>query len=81
MPVLRRFPSQFDVEVTEYLIWRGIEVDLDTRRLLRKTLELSGELRTVGGLKRGIGIGPFQKYIPRPVVLTGRNPVFAVPLT
>ena len=54
VPVLRRFPSHFDVEVTEYLIWRGIEVDLDTRRLLRKTLELSGELRTVGGLARAL---------------------------
>lgn len=54
VPVLRRFPSQFDLEVTEYLIWRGIDVDLDTRRLLRKTLELSGELRTVGGLARAL---------------------------
>jgi len=52
--VLRRFPSQFDVEVTDYLAWRGIEVDLDTRRLLRKTLELSGDLRTVSGLARGL---------------------------
>lgn len=52
--VLRRFPSQFDVEVTDYLVWRGIDVDLDTRRLLRKTFELSGELRTVGGLARGL---------------------------
>ena len=54
VPVLRRFPSQFAIEVTEYLIWRGIEVDLDTRRLLRKTLELSEELRTVSGLARGL---------------------------
>ncbi len=29
-------------------------MDLDTRRLLRKTLELSGELRTVSGLSRGL---------------------------
>ncbi len=54
VPVLRRFPSQFAVEVTDYLIWRGVEVDLDTRRLLRKALELSGELRTVGGLARAL---------------------------
>lgn len=52
--ILRRFPAQFDVEVTDYLVWRGIEVDLDTRRLLRKTLDLSGELRTVSGLARGL---------------------------
>jgi len=29
-------------------------VDLDTRRLIRKTLELSGELRTVSGLARAL---------------------------
>ncbi len=52
--VLRRVPSQLGVEVTEYLLWRGIEVDIDTRRLLRKTLELSGELRTVSGLARAL---------------------------
>ncbi|NNM03843.1 MAG: hypothetical protein HKO65_01970 [Gemmatimonadetes bacterium] len=52
--VLRRFPSQFDVEVADYMAWRGIEVDPDTRRLLRKTLELSGDLRTVSGLARGL---------------------------
>ncbi len=52
--VLRRFPTQFDVEVTDYLVWRGIDVDLDTRRLLRKTLDLSGELRTVSGLARAL---------------------------
>ena len=52
--VLRRFPSEFAVEVTDYLQWRGIDVDLDTRRLLRRVLELSGELRTVSGLSRAL---------------------------
>ena len=52
--VLKRFPSQFAVEVTDYLSWRGIGLDLDTRRLVRKTLELSGDLRTVSGLARGL---------------------------
>jgi AraC-like DNA-binding protein len=52
--ILRRSPSQLGVEVTEYLLWRGVEVDIDTRRLLRKTLELSGELRTVSGLARAL---------------------------
>jgi AraC-like DNA-binding protein len=52
--ILRRFPTQFDFEVVEYLVWRGIEVDLDTRRLLRKTLELSEELRTVSALARAL---------------------------
>lgn len=51
---LRRFPVDFALEVAEYLAWRGIEVDTDTRRLIRKTLELSEELRTVGGLARSL---------------------------
>jgi len=51
---LKRFPADFPMEVADYLTWRGIEVDSDTRRLIRKTLELSGELRTVGGLARSL---------------------------
>jgi AraC-like DNA-binding protein len=54
VPVLRRFPSQLSVVVTDYLSWRGLEVDMDTRRLLRRTLQLSGELRTVSGLARAL---------------------------
>jgi len=52
--ILRRFPSDLAVEVTDYLHWRGLDVDQDTRRLLRKILELSGELRTVTGLSRAL---------------------------
>jgi AraC-like DNA-binding protein len=52
--VLRRFPAELAVEVTDYLEWRGLDVDQDTRRLLRKIFELSGELRTVSGLARGL---------------------------
>jgi AraC-like DNA-binding protein len=52
--ILRRFPNDFAIEVTEYLSWRGLELDVDTRRLLRKTFELSGELRTVSALARAL---------------------------
>jgi AraC-like DNA-binding protein len=52
--VLRRFPSELGSEVVDYLQWRGMEVDQDTRRLLRKILDLSGELRTVSGLSRAL---------------------------
>ena len=52
--VLRRFPSEFALEVTDYLTWRRIDVDMETRRLLRKTLELSDHLRTVNGLARSL---------------------------
>lgn len=52
--VLRRPPEVLPVDVTDYLVWRGIRVDGDTRRLIRRTLELSGELRTVSGLSRAL---------------------------
>ena len=52
--VLRRSPPQLALEVSEYLAWRGIEVDLDTRHLLRRTLALSAELRTVSALARAL---------------------------
>jgi len=56
LPYLKRFPVDFDLEVTDYLTWRGIEVDMETRRLIRKTFELSAELRTVSGLARSLYI-------------------------
>lgn len=56
IPVLRRFPRDLGSEVTDYLRWRGMDTDLDTRRIIRKTLELSEELRTVSGLARSLYI-------------------------
>lgn len=52
--VLSRTPGDLPLEFTDYLAWRGIEVDLDTRRLVRKTIQLSTELRTVSGLARSL---------------------------
>lgn len=52
--VLRRPPEDLSLEFMDYLTWRGIEVDLDTRRLIRKTVELSLELQTVSGLARAL---------------------------
>lgn len=52
--VLRRMPEDLPVEMTDYLSWRGIHVDTDTRRLIRKTVELSEELKTVSGLARSL---------------------------
>ncbi len=52
--VLRRFPSEFALEVADYLTWRGIDLDMETRRLLRKTLDLSDHLRSVNGLARSL---------------------------
>ena len=52
--VLRRPPEDLPMEFTDYLAWRGIQVDMDTRRLVRRTVELSSELRTVTGLARAL---------------------------
>ena len=52
--LLARPPADFAGEVSDYLSWRGFTFDTDTRRLVRKTLELSGEVRTIGGLSRAL---------------------------
>jgi AraC-like DNA-binding protein len=50
--VLRRTPRDLAMEVMEYIQWRGVHVDMETRHLIRKTLALSVQMKTVGGLAR-----------------------------
>ena len=38
----------------DYLMWRGVNVDMETRRLVRRTVELSFELRSVTALARSM---------------------------
>jgi AraC-like DNA-binding protein len=52
--VLRRPPEDLAAEVTDYVTWRGIGLDRDTARLLRKTLSLSAELRSISALSRSL---------------------------
>lgn len=52
--LLSRPPTDLPGEVTDYLSWRGLRMDGETRRLVRRTLELSGELKTIGGLARSL---------------------------
>ena len=52
--LLCRTPDDLAIEVTDYLAWRGITVDSDTRRLIRRTIELAGEIRSVSGLSRSL---------------------------
>ena len=47
-------PDDFASRTLDFLRWRGVPMDLDLRRLVRRTLELSGELRSVNALSRGI---------------------------
>jgi AraC-like DNA-binding protein len=50
--LLRRAPDDLSIEVTDYLAWRGIVVDGDTRRLIRRTIDVAGEIRSVTALSR-----------------------------
>lgn len=50
--VLRRPPLDLAADVTDYLRWRGISVDADTTRLLRRVVELSADARTITSLSR-----------------------------
>lgn len=52
--ILRKAPAELPVSVMDYLAWRGVQAELDVRRLVRKTVELSAELRTVQGLARSL---------------------------
>jgi len=52
--LLRREPEDLSVEVMDYLQWRGINVDIEVRRLIRKTIDLSLELRSITALARSL---------------------------
>lgn len=52
--VLRRPPNDLAVAVTDYLRWRGISTDADTRHLIRRTIELSASLSSVTALSRAV---------------------------
>src|SRR5690606_10082231 len=54
--VLRRPPTDLPSEITDYLAWRGLQVDLDTVRLVRRIVELSADLRSVSALARSMYI-------------------------
>jgi len=41
---LRRLPEDLPTEFMDYLTWRGLGVDQDTRRIVRRIVELSAEL-------------------------------------
>lgn len=51
---LRRPPARLSIALTDYLAWRGIRLDTDTRRLIHRTVELAPELRSISGLSRAL---------------------------
>ena len=50
--LVRRPPPHLAVELTDYLAWRGIRVDRETRRVIRRTVTLSEQVSTVASLSR-----------------------------
>lgn len=52
--LLRKPPEDLGAEVTDYLAWRGLGVDRETTRLIRRTLTLSADLRSITGLCRSM---------------------------
>lgn len=52
--VLRRPPEDLAVEVTDYLAWRGLRLDRDTVHLIRRTMALSADLRSITALCRSL---------------------------
>lgn len=52
--VLRQPPEELHLRFADYLHWRGIRVDPETRRLVRRAVELSSELRSVSALSRSV---------------------------
>ncbi len=54
LSVLRRTPADLGIEFMDYLLWRGLRIDGETRQLVRRTIELSSHIRTVSGLSRAM---------------------------
>lgn len=52
--VLRRPPTDLSGEVVDYLRWRGFALDRETVQLLRRIIDLSGELRSIASVSRSM---------------------------
>ena len=52
--VIRREPSCLASSVADYLVWRGIPLDPVTRSIIRRTVQLSSEVRTIGALSKNL---------------------------
>lgn len=52
--LLRRGPADLPVELTDYLAWRGLDLDRETRQLVREVAIRSAELKTVNAVARSL---------------------------
>jgi AraC-like DNA-binding protein len=67
--LLSRAPDDLAIEVSDYIAWRGVVIDPDTKRLVRRTIELSGELRSVTALSRSLYVS--RRALGRRFLLRG----------
>lgn len=52
--VIRREPTCLATNVADFLEWRGFSLDPVTRSIVRRTVQLSSEVQTVGALARSL---------------------------
>jgi AraC-like DNA-binding protein len=52
--LLRQGPSSFPGEAVDFLWWRGLRPDQETRQLIGRIAELSAELQTLAAVARGV---------------------------
>jgi AraC-like DNA-binding protein len=52
--VLRKPPEDLAVEVTDYVAWRGFQLDRETVHLIRRIVALSADLRSITALCRSL---------------------------
>lgn len=52
--VARKPPEDLAVDVTDYIAWRGLGADRETTHLIRRTLALSADLRSISALCRSM---------------------------
>jgi len=67
--VLRRPPVDLAADVIDYLRWRGLGIDRDTSHLLRRILDLSGELRSIASVSRSLYVS--RRALGRRLTLQG----------
>lgn len=67
--VLRRPPLDLAADVVDYLRWRGLRFDRDTSHLVRRILDLSGELRSIASVSRSLYLS--RRALGRRLTLEG----------
>ena len=52
--LLRREPDQLPDEFVDFLVWRGLYLDRETRRIVKRTVELALRVSTLEALSRSV---------------------------